>query len=201
MRAQTRLQAFTLASHRARDMATSRLVIGGDEVASGGRSANPSLTLPKGSDPEALFRAYSPWLLRTLQHKFGREIADDLLQETYLRVTRHAATIEILKPKAFLLQVARNVFLNGYRQNRNRAALEQPLLATRAQTTAADQVETIVLKDIILGMPEKLRDVFVLSRFGAMSQQQIADHLGISPKTVEWRMTKALAYCAAQLRE
>ncbi|WP_421729445.1 RNA polymerase sigma factor [Brevundimonas sp.] len=159
------------------------------------------MTLPKGSDPEALFRAYSPWLLRTLQHKFGREVADDLLQETYLRVTRHAATIEILKPKAFLLQVARNVFLNGYRQKRNRAALEQPLLATRAQTTAADQVETIVLKDIILGMPEKLRDVFVLSRFGAMSQQQIADHLGISPKTVEWRMTKALAYCAAQLRE
>ena len=201
MRAQTRLQAFTLASHRARDVATSRLVIGGDEVASGGRSANPSLALPKGSDPEALFRAYSPWLLRTLQHKFGREVADDLLQETYLRVTRHAATIEILKPKAFLLQVARNVFLNGYRQNRNRAALEQPLLATRAQTTAADQVETIVLKDIILGMPEKLRDAFVLSRFGAMSQQQIADHLGISPKTVEWRMTKALAYCAAQLRE
>lgn len=116
-------------------------------------------------------------------------------------MTRHAATIEILKPKAFLLQVARNVFLNGYRQNRNRAALEHPLLATRTQTTAADQIETIVLKDIILGMPEKLRDVFVLSRFGAMTQQQIADHLGISLKTVEWRMTKALAYCVAQLRE
>jgi len=83
MRAQTRLQACTLASHRARDAATSRLVIGGDEVASGGRSANTPLTLPKGSDPEALFRDYGPWLLRTLQHKFGKEVADDLLQETY----------------------------------------------------------------------------------------------------------------------
>ena len=170
-------------------------------MASGGRSANPSLTLSKGSDPEALFRAYSPWLLRTLQHKFGREVADDLLQETYLRVTRHAATIEILKPKAFLLQVARNVFLSDYRRDRNRSALEQPLLATQTRTAAPDQVETIVLKDIILGMPVKLRDVFVLSRFGAMSQPQIADHLGISLKTVEWRMTRALAYCAAQLRE
>lgn len=201
MRAQTRLQAFTLASHRARDMATSRLVIGGDEVASGGRSANPSLTLLKGSDPEALFRAYGPWLLRTLQHKFGKDVADDLLQETYLRVTRHAATIEILKPKAFLLQVARNVFLSDYRRDQNRFALEQPLLATRAQTAAADQVEIVVLKDIILGMPVKLRDVFLLSRFGAMSHQQIADHLGLSLKTVEGRMTKALAYCAVRLRE
>jgi DNA-directed RNA polymerase specialized sigma24 family protein len=46
------------------------------------------LTLPKGSDPEALFRAYAPWLLRTLRRQFGREVADDLLQETYLRVMR-----------------------------------------------------------------------------------------------------------------
>ena len=51
-------------------------------MASGGRSANTPLTLPKGSDPEALFRDYGPWLLRTLQHKFGKEVADDLLQET-----------------------------------------------------------------------------------------------------------------------
>ena len=29
-----------------------------------------------------LFRDYGPWLLRTLQHKFGKEVADDLLQET-----------------------------------------------------------------------------------------------------------------------
>src|SRR5690606_36363922 len=139
--------------------------------------------------------------LRTLRRQFGREVADDLLQETYLRVTRHAATIEIVKPKAFLLQVARNLFINGYRRDRLRAAHEQPLFATQARTAAPAQVEALVLKDIILGMPPKLRDVFMLSRFGAMSQQQIADHLGISPKTVAWRMTKALAYCAAQLGE
>lgn len=103
MRAQAHLQSYTLASHRARDMATSRLVIGGDEVASGGRSANPSLTLPEGSDPEALFRAYGPWLLRTLQQKFGKEVADDLLQETYLRVARHATTTTAEAVRAYLL--------------------------------------------------------------------------------------------------
>jgi RNA polymerase sigma-70 factor (ECF subfamily) len=51
-----------------------------------------------------------------------------------------------------------------------------------------------------LRLPENLRDVFVLSRFSGMTNQDIAIHCGVSVKTVEWRMTRALAHIAEGLR-
>ena len=176
------------------------LVIGGEPLASGGRHANPSAAFPNGSDPETLFNTYGTWLLGSLRRRYGPELAEDLLQETYLRLLRQTEPVEILKPKAFLLQIARNLFLSGYRQTLRRAELDTVNVRTQARTEGGGQVEAIVLKQIILAMPQKLRDVFVLSRFGGMTNDAIADHLGIRPKTVESRMTQALAYCAAQLR-
>ena len=62
------------------------------------------------------------------------------------------------------------------------------------------QLTQVLARELLLGLPAPLRDVFVLSRIVGLTNVQIAERLGISPKTVEGRMTKALAHCAAQLR-
>ncbi|MNL52786.1 RNA polymerase sigma factor [compost metagenome] len=50
-----------------------------------------------------------------------------------------------------------------------------------------------ILQEYILELPEKRRQVFLLSRKYYMTNKQIAEHLGISVNTVESQMTKALA--------
>ncbi|MEJ6791064.1 sigma-70 family RNA polymerase sigma factor [Brevundimonas sp. BR2-1] len=148
-----------------------------------------------------MFAAHESWLLGSLRRSYGAEVAEDLLQDTYLRLLRQRVPPEIRKPKAFFLQVARNLFLDGYRKNLRRAEVDSFSLVSQAGAERSSQVEVLVLKQIVLGMPQKLRDVFVLSRFGGMTNEAIAERLGIRPKTVEGRMTQALAYCAAQLRD
>lgn len=73
-------------------------------------------------------------------------------------------------------------------------------LAAQFDRVEADQNDSVLLSQIVVGLPEPLRDVFLLSRLDGLTNAQIGERLGISPKTVEWRMTRALAHCAAQLR-
>jgi RNA polymerase sigma-70 factor (ECF subfamily) len=65
----------------------------------------------------------------------------------------------------------------------------------------SEQGTALTLERLILSMPEIYRDVFTLSRFRHMTNAQIADHLGISIKTVEWRMGKALELCMIALQD
>lgn len=142
---------------------------------------------------------YGRWLHAQLRRRFGSEATDDIAQDTWLRLARLPTIEAITHPKAFILRVAINSAISDQRRaKRGELAHASAGLETRAESAA--QHETVILREIVLGLPQPLRDVFVLSRFGGLTNSQIADQLGLSPKTVEWRMTKALAHCAAQFR-
>ncbi|MGV9009956.1 RNA polymerase sigma factor [Brevundimonas sp.] len=145
-----------------------------------------------------LYVRYSDWLKAYVSRRYGDQEAEDLAQETWLRLVPTSAVGEIRYPKALLLKIASNIAID-------RAA--RKITADRGLAGLSDwnvqfaaQLDEITLGEIVLGLPQPLRDVFVLSRFGGLTNVEIAEKLGISPKTVEWRMTKALAHCAAELR-
>ena len=57
------------------------------------------------------------------------------------------------------------------------------------------------IQDAIGELPEKCREIFVLSRYENLKYQQIADKLDISIKTVETQMSKALQHMRIRLKE
>jgi len=148
-----------------------------------------------------LHRRYSAWFRARLVHRYGAQDADDLVQDTWLRISRLCRGGEVRAPRAFLLKVAANI-ASG--RHAGRVRLEQTASDVGRLDSwgvqEATQGESLLARQIVMSLPQPLRDVFVLSRVGGLTNSQIAEQLGISPKTVEWRMTKALAHCAAQLR-
>jgi RNA polymerase sigma factor (sigma-70 family) len=152
-----------------------------------------------------LYRSHGAWLLGALRRRFGAaisDVAEDLVQETYLRLAPRQIAAGVQRPRALLMRIASNLALDHFRRRsvdaRALARLEPP--PTPAPHESSQPQAAIELREVILGLPEPLRDVFVLSRFGGLTYEEIADHYGLSVKTIEWRMSRALALCAERLR-
>lgn len=143
------------------------------------------------------YRRYAAWLRARLRVRFGHEVADDLVQEAFLRLAPYRAK-QIRSPKALLLRIASNLALDGLAREGVRRRYQQT--AGPAVEALDSPHETLLLKQIIQAMPEKDRDVFLLSRFGGLTHAQIASRLGVAVKTVEWRMARALKHCDDHLR-
>lgn len=146
---------------------------------------------------ELLYRRHHAWLLRYVRLRFGALDAEDIVQETYLKAGAYQG-VRIASPRGLLIQIARRVVID-----RSRRAAVRPVLAEaldRHMATPCAQAEALALKQVVLALRPRVREVFILSRFGGLTYEDIADRLGVAVKTVEGRMTEALRACAEALR-
>lgn len=150
-----------------------------------------------------LYRSYAEWLKRVVRKRFAAEDADDIVQETYLRISRLADENVVTHPRALLLRVATNTAIDRVRRAARGVTLATRLGATdeREFSVRSHQAEDLLFKQIIMTMPLAYRDVFILSRFSGLTYEEIALEIGLSVKTVEWRMSKALGHCQRMLRD
>ena len=58
-----------------------------------------------------------------------------------------------------------------------------------------------LLSDAIAELPEQGRKVFELSRFTDMTNKQIGESVGLSEKSVEYHITKALKFLREHLKD
>lgn len=150
---------------------------------------------------DVLHGRYARWFRARLVRRYGAQDAEDLLQEAWLKLAPYQGLKDIRHPRALLLRIASNLAADRYGRRRRREKLANETAAAPGWgIELPGQADAVFIKQVVLGLPQPLRDVFVLSRIKGLSNRQIAEQLGISPKTVEWRMTKALAHCAAQFR-
>jgi RNA polymerase sigma-70 factor (ECF subfamily) len=148
-----------------------------------------------------LYRRHRAWLASRVSRAGALE-PEDVVQEAFLRASSYGAGSSIKHPRALLLKIALNVARAAARSAQAAKNTAPPFEAlTGGGAVGADQFEAVLVKQIVLALPEDYRDIFVMHRFGGMSYEEIAQARGMTVKAVEWRMSRALSICAATLRE
>jgi RNA polymerase sigma-70 factor (ECF subfamily) len=148
---------------------------------------------------DAVFREWYPVLVRVagaILHDTdaAEEVAQEVMHELWRRAHVMDASVTI---RAYLLRAVRNRALNHVRHQRVRRETQGDVEALYREPVRADQpvVATELAEAIrraVAELPPRCREVFELSRVDGLRYAEIAESLGISEKTVEAQMGKAL---------
>ena len=137
--------------------------------------------------------------------------ADDLVQDTLVRAWRHRETfIEGSAPKAWLLTILRNTFINEWHRDARRAAVlvtgadfdAALYYAATPEATPDDALDTAARASSVRGalslVPDSYRAATVLATEG-MPYSEIAEELDIPVGTVMSRVHRGRSFVRSQL--
>ncbi len=171
----------------------------------------------RAGDPEAftdLFRRHQPGVMNfVLRLSAGNAaLAEDIAQQVFLSFWVHRNEYDLGKPLApLLLTMARNAWLNAAKREgfRKAASLEEtasPAASPAAIPTTRDrsleqQELQGALERALARLDGGVREVFILSRYHEMKYAEIARMLGLSIKTVEARLSRALKELQHHLKD
>jgi RNA polymerase sigma-70 factor (ECF subfamily) len=153
---------------------------------------------------QELYAQLAPGARRYLSHLAGAsEIADDLLQETFLQMHRSRAAYNPKYPvRPWVFGLARNVFLMNRRTARQWAKLhesredlpESPVLPEADRLGSRDEI-----RRSIAHLPQDQAEPLLLHHQWGFSFEEIAGMLGISAAAARARASRGMADLRAAL--
>lgn len=167
----------------------------------------PEAAMP--ADFDRFVHEHRPMLVAFLRRRVSDDDAQDMAQETMVRLMRYAGQpVEALRP--LMYRIGLNVLTDRGRREASRLAhahvsLEEDVLMLPSAEPAqeervAHQQALVAVRAAVLRLPPRCREVYLLNRIEDMSYTEIARHCGISVKAVEKHIGKALSLLRVHLR-
>lgn len=150
---------------------------------------------------EDLYDTYQKELLAYGTRMSGsKELAEDLVQETFIKALIHANTLTDLSPskqRAWLYRTFKNLFFDRCR----RAVLEQEYLhSVQPQMTESCGILEVENAMLLQTVAPQDRAIFQLRYFDGYTAQEISQMLNIPPGTVRSKLSRCRAHLKEQLR-
>ncbi|WP_288444328.1 ferric citrate uptake sigma factor FecI [uncultured Serratia sp.] len=149
-----------------------------------------------------LYATHHAWLQGWLRRWLGCAFdADDVAQDTFMRLLKGDAAATLREPKDFLVTVAKRVMVDLFRRRTlERAYLEMLALIPEGYAPSPEQrqslLESLQQIDAMLdGLGPKIKQAFLLSQLEGLGYADIAARLGVSVSSVKKYMAKATEHC------
>ncbi|WP_455972048.1 RNA polymerase sigma-70 factor [Bacteroides congonensis] len=156
---------------------------------------------------DTLFRRYYP-MLCAYGHRFVElEDAEEIVEDSLLWIWENRETLVIESSlNSYLFKIVYRRALNKLAhidatQRADTRFYEE--MQEMLQDTDYYQVEELTrrIEEAVAALPESYREAFVMHRFRDMSYKEIAETLGVSPKTIDYRIQQALKQLRTDLKD
>ena len=146
-------------------------------------------------------------LLRFLRRRTDHAAAEDILQDVWLNLRERSDPNTWREPRAVLFTAAANLAIDARRRDKRadkvfarqqpESDAECPRPNPESEADAASNLER--LNAVLAELPPLCRQAFLLNRLEALSHAEIGQRLGISTKSVQRYMERALQHCVQAL--
>jgi len=162
---------------------------------------------------------YEKWYLKsfTFAKAYVQDeiIAEDLVSESIVKLWTVMKEKEIESPQSLLLTILKNKALDYLRRDTMRQHIEEELTnayrvehSLRISSLEACDPETIFVKEIteiiettLNTLPEQTKHIFRMSRYDGLSVKEISQQVGLTPKAVEYHITRSLKILRVNLKD
>lgn len=146
-----------------------------------------------------IYDAYAPALYGiTLKIINDREIAEDVLQEAFVKIWKNAGKYDTKKGSFFtwMLNITRNTSIDKYRQrarlNDRTIQNDTSFVSNSKEGSEQMNINHIGIRDLLHGLPEEQQIIIDYLYFRGFTQQETSDELDIPLGTVKTRARMAI---------
>lgn len=155
---------------------------------------------------EEIYRRYWYKIFTWASHQTGVQDAEELVQEVFLSLWNRRTEVVIKRLNIYLAVAIKNQVYNFFRSQLSYRKYQEFLLFKELEESPdGSQILnfkelTIAIEKALNRLPEKSAEVFRRSRYENQPVKEIAKHLNLSEKAVEYHLTKSLKYLKDTLK-